>query len=143
MSDKQPATLFPAFAAVGAVGFVVDAAMFQLLFSATGGFVLPRLLATATAIVVTWYLNRRFVFRTTHTPGRFAEFLKYLAVQSGGIVTNLTVYAILLYAFASLRDIPIVAVAIGALFALGMNFFGSRRWAFAAAYEHPKEPEHE
>ena len=122
---------FSAFAMVGVVGFAVDATVFQLLFSAGGGYVLTRLAATGVAVVVTWYLNRRFVFNTRHVAARGAEFVKYLTVQSTGIVINLSIYALMLVLFPALRPVPIVAVAAGAAVALVFNFLGSRRWVFA------------
>lgn len=134
---------FSAFAVVGVVGFIVDATVFQLLFSAGGGYVLTRLAATSVAVIVTWYLNRRFVFQTHKATDRGVEFAKYLTVQSTGIVINLSVYALMLAFFPALRPVPIIAVAAGASVALIFNFLGARRWAFADTSDNKDEMTHE
>ncbi|MBT8137251.1 MAG: GtrA family protein [Gammaproteobacteria bacterium] len=131
MTGDKRESLFPAFAVVGMVGFIVDAAVFQLLYSTLGGYVLPRILATAVAVVVTWGLNRRFVFRTAGTTGAAKEFVRYVTVQSSGIVVNFAVYALLLTLSEALRQVPVAAVAVGALVAMVFNYLGARHWVFA------------
>lgn len=136
MTETTRESFFSAFAVVGTAGFIIDATVFQLLYSTLGGYVLPRILATAVAVVATWYLNRRFVFRTAGIVSPANEFLRYVAVQSSGIAVNFSVYALLLTLSAALRQVPVAAVAAGALVALVFNYLGARHWVFSKAGIH-------
>ncbi|WP_282948092.1 GtrA family protein [Cellulomonas endometrii] len=74
------------FGAVGAVGYVVDVGLFNLL--AYGGPhldpTLSKLLSVAAATVVTWLGNRYFVFheRRSRTPGREAALFLLFSLLS-------------------------------------------------------------
>lgn len=122
--------LFARFLGVGACGFAIDAIIFQLLFNAGGGLVVPRLISASVSITLTWYLNRRLVFRTHEVSAKGPEYGRYLGVQAIGLLVNFAAYFLALAAFEPLRAVPVAAIAIGAAAALVFNFAGARWWAF-------------
>ena len=58
------------------------------------------------------------------------EYLKYLAVQVGGGMLNLLVFMVLLHFFYWMNKLPILPLAIGALFGMSFNYFFSGVWVF-------------
>lgn len=122
-----------AFAAVGAVGFMVDAAVLTALTQIIAmNVVIARLISFALATVVTWALNRNLVFRVAPraSPGNRSEYLRYLLVQTIGAAVNLTVFLVVVRAIPELVTTPVVPLAIGAMFAMAFNYFASRSWVF-------------
>lgn len=77
------------FGAVGAVGYVVDVGLFNLLAYGPPGIdpTLSKVLSVAAATVVTWLGNRYFVFqgRSTRSPGREAALFALFSLLSMGI----------------------------------------------------------
>ena len=130
MMLRPNARLLARFVAVGGCGFALDALSFQLIFLAGGGLVLSRLLSAAISITLTWYLNRKLVFRTDAVNRKGPEYGRYLGVQAVGLAVNFGVYFLMLEAFVALRAVPILALAAGAAAALTFNFLGARLWAF-------------
>lgn len=121
---------FARFLAVGACGFIVDAACFQLLFKSGGGLVYSRLISAAIAITFTWFLNRRYVFGTTGVNRSGPEYGRHVVVQLGGLAINFAVYFALLATLPGFRTVPVLALAAGSAVALAFNFVASRWWAF-------------
>lgn len=121
-------TRFLGFSAVGVVGFVVDAAVLTVLSTGFGFNVyLARCVSFSTAVVVTWFLNRTYVFgeAVVSERGKFAEYGRYLGIQIVGAMINLAVFAALLVAYPRLEAVPIVPLAAGSLVALVFNFAGA------------------
>jgi putative flippase GtrA len=122
---------FPSFVAVGVLGFIVDAAILSTLvhvyawphFSA-------RALSFATAVTLTWYCNRQWVF--SRTSDRAREYGAYFGVQAVGAVINLGTYALVIALFPALARLPLIPLAAGAALALVFNYSGASRWVFAA-----------
>lgn len=119
---------FLRFCLVGAVGFVVDAAITLAMTWALGASALlarvPAFLAAATA---TWVLNARFTF---DRPRRAGSWLRYVLLTAVGALINLITYL----AWLRMTDMSplhvLVGVAAGSAVALAFNFFVSRRWIF-------------
>lgn len=122
------------FGMVGAVGFVVDAFLLTVLTIHLGLDVLPsRTVSFACATLVTWLLNRTFTFsrqasREPHTCKK--EYVFYLTVQLIGAILNFGVFFALIQWNPTLRKIPVVPLAGGALVALVFNFTMSCRFVF-------------
>ena len=117
------------FAAIGAIGFVVDGGILTILNSAYGlNLFYARLVSFSVAVTVTWFLNRQLTFRATPEPGR--EWGRYAVVNSIGALLNMGIFFWLVYTFDVLAEWPIVALAIAASIALVFNFLGSRHIAF-------------
>ena len=82
--------IFLRFAAVGAIGFVVDAGVLLALVAL--GWASPiegRLISFACAVLVTFELNRRWSFGRMSRRPYLATLASYVGVQSGGFLCNL------------------------------------------------------
>ena len=122
---------FRRFAAVGAIGFVVDGALLQLLVSAAGWSPLTaRLVSFPVALTVTFLLNRRWTFGRHQAPRALQSYGAYTVVQIAGALINLAVFSACVATVAAMREWPLVPLAIGAGVALVFNFFASRWFAF-------------
>jgi putative flippase GtrA len=121
------------FSAVGAAGFVVDAAVLALGLHVLGlGKYLARLLSFLCAATFTWAMNRRFTFAQAASPARGREWARFVAVNGAGGLLNYGTYAALVtFAAAPFAD-PFVALAAGSLAGLAFNFFGSKFLVFRA-----------
>lgn len=119
------------FAAIGAIGFVVDGGILTLLHSAWDiDLVRARLVSFSVAVTVTWLLNRRHTFAATRDDRAGREWGRYAVVNGVGALLNLGLFLWLIHAFPTLARWPIVPLAIAASVALVFNFLGSRRIAF-------------
>lgn len=96
---------------------------------------MPRLISASIAITLTWYLNRRLVFRTQQSNAMGSEYGRYVVVQVIGLLVNLVVYFMALAILPVLRNVPVMAIALGAAAALLFNFLGARCWAFRTQKE--------
>ena len=118
---------FLKFAIVGAIAFVVDAA---LLLIAIQGLNWPpegaRILSFLGAVTTTWYLNRTFTFATQAAPS-VAEFTSYVLAMSFGLAVTYAVFV----AVIRLNDIagtyPVLALVPATLAGMVINFLFSRR----------------
>ena len=122
---------FAPFAAVGALGFMVDA---TLLTALVHGFdwshYSARAVSFVAAVTLTWLCNRRFVF----APGRHArrEYGAYFVTQVIGALINLGSYALAIETEPSLAQLPVIPLAGGAALALLFNYTAASRWVFAS-----------
>ncbi len=130
MTASPTRTLLAGFLSVGALGFLLDVSVFQALFMFGYGAIVSRIVSAGAAITLTWYLNRRHVFRTAQTSRSGPEYARYLLIQTAGLAVNFAVYLALLYGVRVLREVPVVALCGGALTAITFNFLGARYWAF-------------
>jgi putative flippase GtrA len=124
----------PAFAAIGGLGFCVDAGLTVLIVASFGlSPFLARLPAVVAATIATFLLNRAFTFA-----GRgfwLHELGRYIVVAASGQLVNYAVYAAVLTAIGRLglgsAPAPIAfAVACGAGAAMVLTFLGFRFFAF-------------
>jgi putative flippase GtrA len=125
----------PAFAAIGLIGYVVDATITYLCakhlglspeFARPPGFVL--------ATLVNFTLNRSITFRHSRAP-LFRAFLRYCGVASAGLAVNYSVYSLclLLAPRAGVAVTPAILplfVAAGSGAAMVLTFVGFRFFAF-------------
>ena len=120
------------FGLIGGVGFLVDGGILTLL---TSWFLMnvytARAVSFPVATVVTWYLNRSFTFKS-HAASNISkeEYVRYFVVQIGGSLLNLSVFIILIYFFSWMEGLPIVPLAVGAVFGMVFNYTFSRIWVF-------------
>lgn len=130
MNDSALRRLLPGFAAVGALGFAVDAGILYLLVRSGYGPVVSRFVSASCAITVTWLLNRRYVFRTSDANSSMPEYFRYAGVQVLGFVVNFSVYLSLIGTVDYFHDHPVLALCWGALASLALTFLGARYFAF-------------
>lgn len=120
------------FAAVGAVGFVVDAAVLQLLVSALAWSPFAaRAISFPVALACTFALNRAWTFRGLRMPLARA-YGAYGAVQAVGAAINLAVFSICVALAPPLYERPVIALGIGAAVSLAFNFYATRGVVFRA-----------
>ena len=131
-SPRLPLGRLASFAAVGVAGFTVDAAILSTLVHIfSWHHYTARALSFATAVTVTWSLNRHWVFSRTSDSAR--EYSAYFAVQTAGAVINVGTYALVIALIPSLAQYPVLPLAAGAALALSFNYCAARRWVFAAS----------
>ncbi|MBE1161226.1 GtrA family protein [Dyella acidiphila] len=126
------------FAVGGAIGFIVDAGIVQLLV--TFAHVNPyagRVVSFLIAATVTWWWNRSHTFATRQS-GRSlgAEWLHWMALMGGGAAVNYGAYAACLFEFPAWHKWPVLAVAVGSFFAAFVNFVSARTLLFRRAKTH-------
>jgi putative flippase GtrA len=128
----------PAFAAVGAFGFLVDSG---LTYALVRGFhldpLIARLPAFSIATVLNFGLNRWLTFAGSRAP-MLRAFLRYCLVCGAGLAVNWSAYALALSvavrwlgAPATPEMLPIF-VAFGTGVAMFVTFFGFKLFAFRA-----------
>ncbi|MGI9308947.1 MAG: GtrA family protein [Gammaproteobacteria bacterium] len=121
----------PAFAIIGGIGFIVDAACLMLLISGFGwGKYTARLASFGVAVTVTWFLNRTWTFAETVTPNKKREYTRYIAVQTIGVLLNFAVYGVCIETSVTMSDYPVLALAVGSIVAMFFNYAGSKRFVF-------------
>jgi putative flippase GtrA len=125
----------PAFAAIGVIGYFVDAGMTFVCAKYVG---LPpevaRLPGFIIATIVNFALNRLITFRHSRAP-LFRAFLRYCGVASVGLAVNYAVYSacLLLAPRIGIAVTPAILplfVAAGSAVAMFVTFVGFRFFAF-------------
>ncbi|MDO9277484.1 MAG: GtrA family protein [Polaromonas sp.] len=127
------------FTFVGGVGFLVDGGMLTLLSQHYGfDIYFARLASFSLATMVTWVLNRSILFRQEVDLDRpkSVEYARYLLVQTAGGGTNLAIFTLLIMLAPSLKDHPVIPLAVGAIFGLAINFTGVRYWVYSKKVAH-------
>jgi len=120
------------FALAGSLGFLIDASVTQGLVRLAGFDPHPaRIIAIALTIAFTFWYNRRITFIGRGRGGLLAQFGRYLAGNSLGLVGNYAAFAACLSLWPWLRTWPAVAVAAGALVGMGINFVAARYFVFS------------
>ena len=134
-SHGRIAEQVPAFAVIGAIGFVVDAA---ITFVCARYFGLSPELARPpgflVATTVNFFLNRSITFRHAQAP-LAGSFARYWLVASVGLVVNYAVYlaCLALAPIAGIAVTPAILplfVAAGSGVAMAVTFVGFRFFAF-------------
>jgi len=116
------------FVIVGGIGFLADAGVLLGLLRWTDiDPFTARLLAIATALQVTWLLNRNFTFGKS-TRHAAVEGMRYGGVGIASAILNYLVYSGLLVFITSLP--PIVALTIGSATATVFSYTGYAKLVF-------------
>lgn len=124
---------FALFCVGGGLAFAVDAGLTQAGVSAAG--LDPwsaRALSFPVAVTCTWLFNRHFTFRARRALPLWREWLVYVGTQLGGLSVNLGSYALLVAVSTTAARWPALAVAVGSVAGLLVNFFGAKHVAFKA-----------
>ncbi|TRO96006.1 GtrA family protein [Glycocaulis profundi] len=121
---------FARFAAVGALGFAIDAGTTALLiWSDLAGPLGARACAFVLAVAATFVLHRVWTFRRRTRPQ--SRFARFLAAQAAGIALNYLVYAAMIGQLPTNPATAAVSVAAGSGAALGLNYLLARLWVFS------------
>jgi len=113
------------FIVVGGIGFIADAGLVFLLTRLGMSPIAARIPSIATAILLTWYLNRRLTFKVAHASSA-GELVRYSGVALVSACLNFAVYTALVLGGV----IPEVAVAVATIALMAVNFFGYKLFAF-------------
>lgn len=116
--------VFARFAAVGVVGFIVDAGLLFLALQIIDAPFGMRVLSFTCACLVTWRLNSLWTFRR---PGNLS---RYIAVQGIGMALNYAVYAATLLLAGQTAVMIALALVLGSASGLIWNFGAARRLVF-------------
>jgi putative flippase GtrA len=133
--QKRIAEQFPAFAAIGLLGYFVDATITYVCAKYLGlSPELARPPGFLVATVVNFALNRSITFRHSHAP-LLRAFLRYCGVAAVGLAVNYSVYSVcvLLAPLAGFAVTPAILplfVAAGSGAAMVLTFVGFRFFAF-------------
>jgi putative flippase GtrA len=124
---------FLGFGVVGAIGFAVDASTLAMMLVAGAGVLWGRAVSYVAAASCTWALNRRWTFHD-RSSRRARQWVRFLAVNSFGGAVNYGVYTLLvLHLDGSSMILPVIAVAVGSICGLAINFFLSKHVVFEEA----------
>lgn len=123
-----------AFATIGSIGFAIDGVIVTVLSVSAGiNIYTSRLISFLLASLTTWLLNRQHTFRRVRQDTKIStsnEYIRYIVIQIGGSVINLSVFTWLVATNPALQSIPIMPLAAGASVALVFNFLGARLWVY-------------
>ena len=121
----------------GTLGFIVDAGVLQLLVVGLAwDRYSGRLISFLCAATATWLFNRHYTFRGPRKHALHVEWARYVLAMSGGFACNYSAYWVLVYFFNFDRQWLILAVGVGSIAGLGVNFTASRYWV----YRHHRHP---
>jgi putative flippase GtrA len=82
------------------------------------------------AATTTWFLNRTWTFRPSAAQPAHRQWLAFLSVNSLGGFVNYLVYALLIGTVGFTRRWPVIAIGVGSLSGLSLNFLLSRALVF-------------
>jgi putative flippase GtrA len=128
-----------AFLVVGALAFVIDAVVFNVLaFGVTGeGMmfdqpVLAKSIAIAVATVFTYLGNRFWTYRARRIERRFSRYVLFVAVNAVAIGIQLGCLAFSRYVLGFEGVVPdnVAGTLVGQALATGFRFFAYDRWVF-------------
>jgi putative flippase GtrA len=128
---RTTAEEFARFSLVGAAGFVVDAAVLNVLLAWSGlGLYSGRVCSYLAAATFTWALNRAFTFRGADRARPGAQWGKFLSANALGAAVNYGAYALLVATLSNVAARPVLGVAAGSIAGLAFNFAASKFWVF-------------
>ena len=115
------------FGVVGAVGFVVNLAVYALFVHPLGvDYHVAAVAAWLVAVVNNFVLNRHWTFDARGGVARF-QAMRFLVVSVGAFIVSLLLLT-LFVEDAGIAKIPAQALAVGA--ATPLNFLGNKLWSF-------------
>ena len=130
-----------AFGTVGAVCFVIDVLLFQLLYAHVGlGAVKAKFLATVVSMTVAYVAHRYWSFSHRARTGVRREYLLFVLVNAATMLLTLGAVALVRYPLGegsplALQAANVAAIAAGTV----LRYLAYRRWVFPALPEtHPR-----
>lgn len=122
---------FIRFSIIGAIGFIIDVTSLYLAMHFLGlGLYSGRLFSYIIAASCTWALNRLFTFDSHPDDKKIKQWGKFLLINTLGGSVNYLTYALLVSQFNLFNTYPALAVALGTIPSLIINFSASRKWIF-------------
>lgn len=129
---------FIKFAFAGVFGFLVDSGVLYLMLWIGAGPYIGRMVSFLSAVFATWQINRRFTFNgAPHTRSVWREAYEYLLAMLVGGVCNYAAYAATIKLLSDSPARPLIAVAVGSIAGMFVNFFIAKVWVFRThRFEH-------
>ncbi|MGV2288030.1 GtrA family protein [Trinickia sp. YCB016] len=127
------------FGIAGVAGFLVDAGVLYLMLALGLGYYAGRVVSFLCAVFATWQINRHYTFTpranveavtTARRPSLWKEWWQYLLAMSGGGAVNYAAYSATVFLLHPMRFLPLLAVAVGSVAGLGVNFLSAKFWVF-------------
>ena len=112
------------FCIVGGIGFLVDSGVYYLI-AIIFPVLLSRLLSFSSAVLFTYYFNRSFTFKKQSVM-TIAEFFKYYSAMVLGGAVNIGSFMLSMRLIPTIKDYPILGIAIGSIAGLIVNFIFSK-----------------
>lgn len=128
--SRSTVSQFLRFGIAGAIGFVVDVAALYLAMAAGAGFYLGRGISFLCAVFATWQVNRNFAFKASGSMSLWQEWWRYLLAMLGGGVVNYACSAIAVMLLPPGPLAPMLAVAVGSIAGMSVNFISSKLFVF-------------
>jgi putative flippase GtrA len=117
------------YAIAGSVGFLVDGGILYLLVSSGAGPYESRAISFPLAVTVTWLINRYFTFAGARRGGT-RQYAAYFGLQVGAAAVNFATYSAVLWAIGVSPAKSVLALAVGSVIGLAINFFGCKFFVF-------------
>ncbi len=119
--DRKPLR----FALIGAYGFLIDAGVLQALAWLGVNLFVGRTVSYLFAAVATWGANRALTFgaQSKSLPGLVAEWLHYVLASLAGGVVNYAAFTAAVISSQTIKGVPTIGVAIGAVAGMCVNYF--------------------
>jgi putative flippase GtrA len=117
------------FAFSGVLGCITDVTLLYLALQLGANFYSGRVLSFLAAVWLTWRLNRRYTFAASGS-SPWQEWWRYLTVMLGGGAVNYAVSSALVYTLPAHFWLPALAVAVGSLAGMTVNFLAARYFVF-------------
>jgi putative flippase GtrA len=120
------------FAFAGVAGLAVDVAVLYLALATGIGLYAGRVLSFLCAVFATWQINRRYTFSAADAPvvPLWREWWLYLTAMMGGGLVNYGVYSATLAIGPRVALWPMLAVAVGSLAGMAVNFASAKLFVF-------------
>ncbi len=118
------------FALAGVAGLVTDVSVLYMTLALGMGWYVGRVFSFLAAVWVTWQINRRYTFAGIADGSIWREWWRYLLAMMGGGLVNYAAYSAIIVLFKGLPLLPLVAVAIGSLAGMTINFVGAKFFVF-------------
>ena len=127
------------FGVVGAVAFVVDIGVFNLVYLATDGDkpLTAKTVSVVAATTVAYFGNRHWTFRHRRRSGLRREYALFLLLNGVGLAIALACLFVSHYVldFTSALSDNIAANGVGLVLGTMFRFWSYRRWVFPAALD--------
>jgi putative flippase GtrA len=123
-----------AFGTVGAICFVIDIGLFQLLYAELAvGAVTAKVLATLVSMTVAFFGHRHWSFSSRAHPGARQEYVLFTLINLGTLALGAAVIALVRYPLGQDGVLAIQAANIGSIvLCSAVRWFTYRAWVFPA-----------
>ncbi|MEX3954893.1 GtrA family protein [Trinickia sp. EG282A] len=121
------------FLVAGVMGFLVDTGVLYLMLWLGLGYFAGRAISFLCAVWTTWQFNRRYTFAPSRHQSIWAEWWRYLAAMSAGGGVNYAAYSGAVSLLRPAPWLPVLAVAVGSVAGLVVNFATAKWWVFRRA----------